>query len=238
MKPHYVAIPFILCSLSAVMLNAQEDTSWCKVKVKNLVGSYAGDCKLGWANGKGDAKGIEHYVGDFKDGFPNGTGIYYYNDSMYHNGNFQDGLKEGKGETHYLQKGKPDSIVKGYWSGDEFRGKKYVTYSFSTTGLFDFTEITPSNHGGNTLSIELGTTSGTPSGAGPSGFVLSLVSIVSPNGCILKTRSKMETSFKSYITIELVSFPCKLFGTLSNNETFDLELYKSADWKLRLFKNQ
>lgn len=48
----------------------------------------------------------------------------------------------------------------------------------------------------------------------------------------------METSFKSYATFELVSFPCKLFGTLSSNETFEVELYKAADWKIRLFKNQ
>ena len=235
---HYSAIIFIICFFDASILKAQEDTSWCKVKVKNLVGTYTGGCKLGFADGKGDAKGIEHYAGNFKNGFPNGAGIYHYNDSMYHDGNFQDGLKEGKGESHYLQKGKPDSIVKGYWSGDVFRGSKYVTYNFSTTGLFDLIEVTPSNHGGNTLTIELGTTSGTPNGAGPSGVVLSLASIVSPTGCILKMRSKMESSFKSYVTIDLVGFPCKLFGTLSNNETFDLELYKSADWKLRLFKNQ
>jgi hypothetical protein len=26
-------------------------------------------------------------------------------------------VKEGKGETHYLQKGMPDSVIKGYWVG-------------------------------------------------------------------------------------------------------------------------
>jgi hypothetical protein len=239
MRPiHYAAISFIICSLHASILNAQEDTSWCKVKVKNLVGTYTGDCKLGLADGKGDAKGVEHYTGNFKMGFPNGNGVYYYNDTMYHSGDFQDGLKEGKGETHYVQKGMPDSVIKGYWSGDVFRGKKYVTYSFSTTGLFDFTEITPSNHDGNTITIELGTTSGTPNGSGPSGVVLSLVSLVSPTASILKMRSKMESSFKSYATFELVSFPCKLFATLNSNETFELELYKAADWKVRLFKNK
>ena len=152
----------------------------------------------------GKATPKELNIGNFKDGFPNGNGIYYYNDTMYHSGDFQDGLKEGKGETHYLHKGMPDSVIKGYWSGDVFRGKKYVTYSFSTTGLFDLTEITPSNHSGSTVAIKLGTTSGTPNGAG-SGVVLSLVSLVSPNGCILKMRSKMESSFKSYVTVELVS---------------------------------
>ena len=85
MKPiHCAAISFIICSLHPSILNAQEDTSWCKVKVRNLVGTYTGDCKLGLADGKGDAKGIEHYTGNFKEGFPNGNGVYYYNDTMYH----------------------------------------------------------------------------------------------------------------------------------------------------------
>jgi hypothetical protein len=84
----------------------------------------------------------------------------------------------------------------------------------------------------------LGTTTGTPNGSAPSGPVLSLVSLVSPTASILKMRSKMESSFKSYATFELVSFPCKLFGTLSTNETFEVELYKAADWKIRLFKNK
>jgi hypothetical protein len=33
-------------------------------------------------------------------------------------------------------------------------------------------------------------------------------------------------------------FPCKLFGTLSDGNTFGLDLNKAANWKIRLYKNQ
>jgi len=217
MNPIYLLAFIFGNMLNYSFINAQQDSSSCKVITKSLVGSYTGGCKNGLANGNGEANGVYRYKGAFKDGMPNGTGIYYYSENEYYEGNFQDGIKEGKGEMHYIRKSMPDSIVKGYWSGGEFKGNKYTTYSYSTT--------------------EIGTNSGSPNGTA-AGFVLLLNNIVSPNGCILKTRSKYESSFKSYVTIELVSFPCKLFGTLTNSQTFELELYKAANWKVRLFKNQ
>ena len=208
--------------------------------MKELAGSYTGECKNGLANGNGEARGYNYYKGSFKAGMPNGTGTYYYSEYEYYIGDFQDGIKEGKGEMHYAGKDKPDSIIKGYWSGGEFRGNKYTTYSFSTTEQFDQTEITPSKVSGNTVTIEIGTTSGSPNGAPGSGinYVLLLSDIISPTGCILKLRSKYETAFKSYVTLDLVGFPCKLFGTLSDSQTFSLDLYKAANWKIRFYKNK
>lgn len=237
-------ITYVLAFLFSNFLNysfiyAQQDNSSCKVTLRELTGIYTGDCKNGLANGKGDAKGLYHYTGTFKDGMPNGTGDYYLSDSEYYSGNFQDGIKEGKGEMHYVRKAMPDSIVKGYWSGGEFKGKKYTTYAFTTTEQFDATSITPTNASGNTITIEIGTTSGSPNGAsGGSGVVLSLTGIISPTGCILKTLSKYESSFKSYVTLELVGFPCTLFGTLSNNQTFEIQLFKAANWKVKFFRNK
>lgn len=235
----------VIAFLSSNLLNysfiyAQKGDSSCKVTLEKLAGIYTGDCKHGLANGKGDAQGLNHYTGSFKDGMPDGTGIYYYNDSEFYDGNFQDGIKEGKGEMHYVRKGMTDSIIKGYWSADEFRGKKYITYNFTSTEQFDVTDITPSTTSGNTVAFEIGTTSGSPNGepVGANGFILRLNNIVSPTNSILKTLSKYESSFKSYVTLQLIGFPCKLFGTLSDGETFELELYKSANWKVRFFKNK
>jgi len=50
--------------------------------------------------------------------------------------------------------------------------------------------------------------------------------------------SRYESSFKSSVTYELTGFPCQLIGTFSNGETFTLELYKSANWKVRFFVNK
>ena len=170
--------------LNCSSLYAQQGDTSCKVTLPELTGIYTGDCKNGLANGKGDAKGLYHYTGSFKNGMPNGAGAYYYSDSVYYSGNFQDGIKEGKGEMHYVRKATTDSIVKGYWSGGEFTGKKYVTYNFTTTEQFDLTDITASNGGGNTVTIEIGTTSGSPNGepTGSGGVVLKLNNIISPTG--------------------------------------------------------
>lgn len=240
MKAFYFTVFLLSNILSNSFIYAQEDSSLCKVITKELDGSYTGECKKGLANGKGDAKGLHHYVGLFKDGMPNGTGVYYYDEFDYYDGNFQDGIREGKGEMHYIRNPLPDSIVKGFWSGGEFKGDKYITYTFSTTEQFDQTEITASKTSGKTITIEIATTSGSPNGTPTSRInnVLLISDIVSPTGSISKVRSKYNTPFKSYITLELVGFPCKLFGTLSDNQTFSLELYKAAEWKARFYRNQ
>jgi len=235
---------FISIFLSCFFLNAQDKL--CKVIPQKLVGQYSGDCKYGLANGKGEAKGIDRYVGSFKDGQPNGKGRYYFEDTAYYEGNFQDGLKEGKGEMHYIRKGRPDSTIKGHWSADMFRGLKYSSYKLSTSSFFDRTEVIPSDHTGHTVTIEIATSSGSPNGAPNhannsgfnSGYVLLLNSLASPTNSILKTGAKYESAFKSSITYELTGFPCQLIGTFSNGEGFNLELYKAADWKVRFFVNK
>jgi hypothetical protein len=237
MKPVLHTSLFIVFLLKFSVSYAQKDSFFCKVKMPELDGSYLGGCKLGLADGEGTARGNHVYTGEFKNGLPNGTGNYYYSDSQYYSGSFQDGLKEGKGEMHYARKPKPDSVIKGYWSGDIYRGKKYTTYSFTTTEVFDQTEISPSSSSGNTVSVEIGTTSGSPSGS-RAGYVLTLMNMVSPSGCILKTESSYDSDFKSYRKFELASFPCKLFGTLSDGRTFEIELYKAANWKLRFYQNR
>ena len=220
------------------LTQAVKDSFFCKVTKAELDGSYAGGCKMGLANGEGTARGLHRYTGKFKDGLPNGTGTYSYSDSQYYKGNFQDGKKEGKGTMHFTRSSMSDSVITGFWSGDEYRGKKYITYTFSTTEQFDLKEISPSVNSGNTVSIEIATTSGTPNGVSAPGYILQLSELTSPTSCILKNQSRYESSFKSYATYELLGFPCKLFGMLSNGQTFEIELYKAANWKVRLFKNK
>jgi hypothetical protein len=209
-----------------------------------LKGNYAGDCKNGYAHGKGDAKGSQHYVGQFKYGLPNGQGTYYYSDSVYHTGAFQDGIKEGKGTSYYVRPGKADSVVKGYWSADIFRGKTYKTYSVSNMPVFDRYEITPSDETGNTLIIEVATTSGsvigspnstvTPSIAMP---VLTVTDVIALDGSFIR-KMELPNSIKYSVTYEIKKFPVRLQVLLSNAQSFNLELYKAAKWKVLLFLNK
>ena len=223
----------------------QDSTAPCKVELSYLIGSYQGECKNGFANGQGEAVGIHHYNGVFKNGLPDGKGTYYFTDGSYYSGSFQDGIKEGRGEMHFVRKDLPDSVIKGYWSGDQYKGKVYNTYRFSTSETFDLIEISPSAQSGNSITIELSTTSGAPDGTAVSltgknrsGYVLTLTDIFSTNGCnVIKTLSTTTTSRSSY-TYTLSNFPANLFLTLSNGRTIELDLYKSAKWLVRLNLNK
>jgi hypothetical protein len=244
MKSIHLSLLFIILIFSGTnkFLYAQATDSSCKVLDTHLAGTYKGDCKNGFADGQGDAKGLHHYTGTFKNGMPNGNGTYYYNDSTYYSGNFQDGIKEGKGETHYnTYRGGTDSVVKGYWSGDKYRGKRYVTYNFDAGSKFDRVEIIPSDRGGNLITFELSSTSGVPSGStspGVPGFVLSLVNLFSTDKSIVSFQTKFESGNTSTFTFQLSHFPISLHGILSNGEDFNLQLYKCADWKVRLYVNK
>lgn len=235
---------FICCVLNNNNVYAQDET--CKVLSADLKSFYKGECKNGLANGEGEAKGIiNHYTGTFKNGKPNGKGTCYYGDSIFYSGNFQDGIKEGKGELHYLQTGQPDSVIKGYWSGDEFRGKKYTTYNLSGSIPFARMEINPSSQSGNSISFEISTTTGSPtgsftgSGAGGSGYILTLVELTAyPENAVLPFFTRIEDARKSIYTFKLMNFPTTLRARFSTGDNFELELYKAADWKVRIALNQ
>lgn len=241
MKKKYLLL--LLLYLINNNVNAQNKSDSCKVLYPYLQGIYTGECKKGLANGKGEATGIHRYIGEFKNGLPNGKGTYYFKSDQFHVGRFQDGLREGEGETHFIQQaGMPDSVVKGYWSANIYRGKNYVTYDFNAASNFDRWEITPSKQSGNTITIEISTTSGAPDGTttthdGP-GYVLTLSNLISTNGSIDKIISQYVTTNKSYVTYSLKEFPTKLLGRLSNNTNFELDLYKAANWKMILYVNK
>lgn len=227
----------------AITVAAQDNISACKVLTLTLNQHYAGGCKNGLADGQGEASGQQHYKGTFKDGKPNGAGVYYYDDGSYHAGFFQDGQKEGKGETHYLRKGSADSIVKGYWSGNIFRGKDYVTYNFNGASMFDRYEIKASPQSGRTISFEISTTSGSPTGVpsdfqGQPGYVLRLEDITAGDKAIVRKLSTVETPTRFHVTYDIDSFPVKLYVSMSNGNNFTLNLYKAATWIVRLYVNK
>ena len=222
------------------MLTSNAQT--CRVIIAEIGSSYTGDCKDGLANGKGEAKGMHRYVGNFKMGYPHGNGTYYYGDSSYYTGNFQDGLKEGKGEMHYVRSG-GDSVVKGYWSNDVFRGKQYTTYTASGINRFDRFEAEASKESGKTITIEITTTTGSPNGTSNTlsegvQYLLTIKELFSTNGVDLKKVAEFNTAFKATEKYEVDKFPVKLTMQLSIGEPVFLELYKAANWTIRIYVNK
>ena len=233
---------FSFTILFNVSLSAQNKNDTSKVLMPSIGERYDGPLIKGLASGKGEAFGVHHYIGMFKDGMPNGKGIYYFSDSVYYKGEFQDGLKEGKGEMHNQQNKGADTLIKGYWSGDVYRGKSYTTYTISGTNNFDNVDVNYSGRSGNNITIEISTTSGSPNpqmGRSNSGYVLLLTELISlDNPSKVRFLSDYKTGTKSSCTFEILTFPIKLQGRLSNGRFISMELYKSADWSVRLYMNK
>lgn len=109
-------VPFL--AFSFIMLQAQEK---CEVLSENLKGEYRGECKGGLAHGYGEAQGKDHYIGDFKKGYPHGNGIYTWSTGERYQGEWVRGLRDGEGTYYFFANGK-DSVIYGRWVDDEYVG--------------------------------------------------------------------------------------------------------------------
>lgn len=108
---------------------------------------------------------------------------------------------------------------------------------------FDRFEILPSRENGNSITIEISTTSGSPDGTptnlrGSPGYVLMLTELFATNGVFLRKISDFKTANKSSIKYNTDKFPARFRCTLSNGESFDMELYKAANWTVRIYVNK
>lgn len=92
--------------------------------LKNIDGTYEGNCKGGKADGDGIAKGEDTYQGQFKKGLPHGVGTYVWSDGRIYEGEFVKGMKEGQGKLIV----KEDSIVTGFWKKDVYVGQYEKPY--------------------------------------------------------------------------------------------------------------
>ena len=135
----------ILLSFFSVILSlsiiAQSD---CKVLIPELSGEYFGKCKKGLAHGKGKAKGIDTYEGNFRKGLPHGGGVYTWEYGAIYDGDWREGLKDGKGVYTFKYDG-IDSVQSGIWKDNNYMGpipskprviyKEFVTrYNFRREG--------------------------------------------------------------------------------------------------------
>jgi hypothetical protein len=213
----------------------------CKVLTPSLSEKYEGECKKGVANGKGEAWGQKlHYKGDFKKGAATGKGSLFFEADSTYTGVVQDGLREGKGEMLYkVTNGGTvkDSIVKGYWSADVYRGNSYTTYKVNSSASFASYEISPSLGTGDVLTFEVSSTSGIPAN-GSGVYVTSLLVKCKDGEGWGKFISTYNTTNTSFTTVQITCFPAVIQGRLTNGNTFEIELYKAADWKIKFFINK
>ena len=103
----------------------------CVVLKPEISLNYQGECKNGFAHGKGEGTGIDHYLGEFKKGLPKGKGVYRWNNGDSYDGEWKKGNRHGYGKFTFMIAGKI-SIMEGKWVNDEFIGLK---------GLYKIEEI-------------------------------------------------------------------------------------------------
>ncbi|MEQ9403102.1 MAG: hypothetical protein RIM99_05910 [Cyclobacteriaceae bacterium] len=120
----------------------------CKVNKYELQGEYSGGCKGGLANGSGIAKGIDSYNGEFKNGWPNGTGTYTYSNKDIYVGQFKKGLRHGKGELRTNINGK-DTVLVGKWRDDDYVVPPKKTYEIFNSRNIDKVTVTKTSDIGN-----------------------------------------------------------------------------------------
>lgn len=195
-----IVLSSLFCSYQ---LFSQSD---CKVLIHEISGQYMGKCKKGLAHGKGLAIGIDRYDGSFKNGYPEGKGVYNWVNGEIYNGEWKQGKRNGKGDFSYAEDGKV-IILSGIWENDKYIGpvpeKPKVQssigierYSFQRQG--DGSQITINLYinGSNNNSVEdlsVVSSSGT---LFRSGGTFGIQSIVFPLTCKVSYYSwnKMHTS--------------------------------------------
>lgn len=107
---------------------------------ERIMGTYTGEQKKELAQGKGKSVGKDTYEGEFKKGFPV-MGVYTFGEDVEiqgdkyakgdsYDGEFSDGLFDGKGKLTFQDKAKP--AVEGYWKKGKYSGHTKYGYEVIT----------------------------------------------------------------------------------------------------------
>jgi hypothetical protein len=89
----------LFCGAVLMTLASAATSHDCRVRHAYLRGTYEGDCdeRTEMAQGKGEAKGADTYVGDFVKGKVDGQGVYRWQNGARLDGSFKEGKAHGPG---------------------------------------------------------------------------------------------------------------------------------------------
>ena len=202
----------------------------CKVLIERISDSYDGDCKKGFAHGKGIAKGVDSYNGSFKKGYPHGKGKYQWDHGVVYEGQWNKGMKAGAG-LMTVPTTKGDSIVKGFWRDNRYLGETNIP-SYSVRNKFNLERYTIKkvNHtGADRVKISIKNVGGTNSAV---------------TGLSISTTSGNRQDTGGFMVIENVRFPFdgsirytvpRKLGTGVLEVTFDFKINDPSSWELVLY---
>jgi len=195
----------------------------CEVKLKDIQGTYTGECANDKANGKGKSVGVDEYEGEFKDGYPEGKGIYTWKDGHYFIGIFKKGIKEGKGDMYYESSKGDDSVITGYWKKDKYIGEyEHQFVILSQTSRINKIECRMVDKKTKNITIEVHQTSGS---------IASITEIISITGTYYSKKNQILTN-RSITYINDVTYPFRALFNLNTGDIAEIIFYEPGEYSL------
>ena len=191
----------------------------CKVKLEALNATYKGECKKGFANGRGKASGkADMYLGSFKKGLPHGFGVYTWGNGSTYKGNFSKGKMDGQGVLILKRGDDTEELKKGYFEDNEYIGE--YKYPHAVTSKREVKNVyiqeDPTKLHGDLYRITI--------------KVRSNGSYVTP---FLQVTDENGTNYSNGILFD-VKYPCKKIEVSFRHDGFSsrvmLDIYKKGNW--------
>lgn len=206
----------------------------CKVLAPGLVGSYEGECKSDKAHGKGKAQGEDSYEGEFRSGYPDGTGKYTWKNKDWFLGAWKKGSREGQGEMHYLRADGSDSTVTGFWKKDRYIGKYEKPYAIIAQSS-KISSVRVNNNNSNSInqvSINIQSLSG---GASTMNGMIQKMKISSVD--ILKGSYLRQLDIDNQLKISRsvfsgVLYPFRAVFRIAGSESVEIEFFEAGNWEI------
>jgi hypothetical protein len=224
-------------SFALLLMSFYTYSQTCAVEKESLKGTYTGDCKKGKAHGKGKAVGIDTYEGDFKNGFPDGQGIYTWSNKNMFDGRYIKGLKDGKGTLTFRKDGVQDSVVEGYWKKDVYIGKHENPWEvISKTGSVTKVEVEYSPENTERIRIIVTNTTGGVSAIGGQ-----LPQYKVDNVLVVKGFYDRKTSLESHLkstetTLTDVTYPFRAKLQMTREEV-EIEFFERGSYTVNISIN-
>jgi hypothetical protein len=120
-------------------------------------------CQVNNLNAQTSTQAATTYLGDQKNGLPDGMGVLTDTAGNVFKGSFKKGKKEGYGELTYKTFYNKDSTLVGYWKKDQFVGLyeypyKIISKSYMVSNAGISSE--PANPSGNIIEVSVESVSG------------------------------------------------------------------------------